>query len=117
MGILTHCNAGTIATAKYGTALAPLYLGAEKGYNFKVFADETRHLLQGARLTAWELNEAGIDVTLICDNMASIVMKNGWIDAVVVGCDRVTYNPAFDVTDAKYITAIITEKRNCIPSI
>ena len=110
MGILTHCNAGTIATAKYGTALAPLYLGAEKGYNFKVFADETRPLLQGARLTAWELNEAGIDVTLICDNMASIVMKNRWIDAVVVGCDRVTYNPAFDVTDAKYITAIITEK-------
>ena len=92
MGILTHCNAGTIATAKYGTALAPLYLGAEKGYNFKVFADETRPLLQGARLTAWELNEAGIDVTLICDNMASIVMKNGWIDAVVVGCDRVVYN-------------------------
>ena len=92
MGILTHCNAGTIATAKYGTALAPLYLGAEKGYNFKVFADETRPLLQGARLTAWELNEAGIDVTLICDNMASIVMKNGWIDAVVVGCDRVAYN-------------------------
>ena len=110
MGILTHYNSGTIATAKYGTALAPLYLGAEKGYNFKVFADETRPLLQGARLTAWELNEAGIDVTLICDNMASIVMKNGWIDAVVVGCDRVAYNPAFDVTDAKYITAIITEK-------
>ena len=92
MGILTHCNAGTIATAKYGTALAPLYLGAEKGYNFKVFADETRPILQGARLTAWELNEAGIDVTLICDNMASIVMKNRWIDAVVVGCDRVAYN-------------------------
>ncbi|CBH20815.1 methylthioribose-1-phosphate isomerase [Acetoanaerobium noterae] len=185
MGILTHCNAGTIATAKYGTALAPLYLGAEKGYNFKVFADETRPLLQGARLTAWELNEAGIDVTLICDNMASIVMKNGWIDAVVVGCDRVayngdtankigtsgvailakeygipvyvhaplstidlntktgkdihielrpgeeiyktwyekpmapegikTYNPAFDVTDAKYITAIITEKGIAYP--
>ena len=180
MGILTHCNAGTIATAKYGTALAPIYLGHERGYDFKVFADETRPLLQGARLTAWELMEAGVDVTLICDNMASIVMKNGWIDAVVVGCDRVaangdaankigtsgvailakeygipfyvhaplstidmktktgkdihielrpgeeiykawyakpiapegvkTYNPAFDVTDAKYITAIITEK-------
>lgn len=180
MGILTHCNAGTIATAKYGTALAAIYLGHEKGYDFKVFADETRPLLQGARLTAWELMEAGVDVTLICDNMASIVMKNGWIDAVVVGCDRVaangdtankigtsgvailakeygipfyvhaplstidmktetgkdinielrpgeeiykawyakpmapegvkTYNPAFDVTDAAYITAIITEK-------
>jgi len=180
MGILTHCNAGTIATAKYGTCLAPLHLGHEKGYNFKVFADETRPLLQGARLTSWELNRAGIDVTLICDNMASIVMKNGWIDAVVVGCDRMaangdgankigtsgvailakeygipfymfvptstidletatgddivieqrhgdevykmwyekpmapegikTYNPAFDVTDHKYITAVVTEK-------
>lgn len=180
MGILTHCNAGTIATAKYGTCLAPLYIGHEKGYDFKVFADETRPLLQGARLTAWELNQAGIDTTLICDNMASIVMKNGWIEAVVVGCDRMaangdgankigtsgvailaheygipfymfvptstidlntktgddihielrngeeiyklwyakdmapegikTYNPAFDVTPAKYITAVITEK-------
>jgi S-methyl-5-thioribose-1-phosphate isomerase len=180
MGILTHCNAGTLATAKYGTSLAPLYLGAEKNYNFKVFADETRPLLQGARLTAWELSKAGIDVTLICDNMASIVMKNGWIDAVVVGCDRMaangdgankigtsavailakeynipfymfvptstidldtktgddieielrkgdeiyemwyskpmapsgikTYNPSFDVTPAKNITAVITEK-------
>lgn len=180
MGILTHCNAGTIATAKYGTCLAPIYLGEEKGYHFKVFADETRPLLQGARLTAWELQRSGVDVTLICDNMASIVMKNGWIDAVVVGCDRMaangdgankigtsgvailakeygipfymfvptstidlqtptgkdivieerkgeeiyqmwythdmapagikTYNPAFDVTDHKYITAIITEK-------
>lgn len=91
-GILTHCNAGTIATAKYGTALAPLYLGHEKGYDFKVYADETRPLLQGARLTAWELKEAGIDVTLICDNMASIVMKEGRIQAVLVGCDRVAAN-------------------------
>lgn len=70
MGLLTHCNAGTIAAGKYGTALAPMYLGQEKGYNFKVFADETRPLLQGARLIAWELHEAGVDVTLICDNMA-----------------------------------------------
>jgi methylthioribose-1-phosphate isomerase len=185
MGLLTHCNAGTIATSKYGTALAPIYLGEERGYGFKVFADETRPLLQGARLTTWELNEAGIDVTLICDNMASIVMKKGWIDAVLVGCDRVaangdaankigtsgvailakeygipfyvhaplstidmdtksgdgieielrkgeeiyeawfsqpmapkgikTYNPAFDVTDARYITAIITEKGVAYP--
>lgn len=180
MGILTHCNAGTIATAKYGTCLAPIYLGQQRGYGFKVFADETRPLLQGARLTSWELNKAGVDVTLICDNMAATVMKNRWIDAVVVGCDRMaangdgankigtlavailakeygipfymyvptstidldtptgedieielrngeeiynmwyekdmapagikTYNPAFDVTDAKYITAVITEK-------
>lgn len=92
MGILTHCNAGAIATAKYGTALAPIYLGKEKGMNFKVFADETRPLLQGARLTAWELKEAGVDVTLICDNMASIVMKEGKINAVLVGCDRVAAN-------------------------
>jgi methylthioribose-1-phosphate isomerase len=91
-GILTHCNAGTIATAKYGTALAPIYLGQEKGYEFKVYADETRPLLQGARLTAWELQEAGVDVTLICDNMASIVMKEGKVQAVLVGCDRVAAN-------------------------
>lgn len=180
MGILTHCNAGTLATAKYGTCLAPIYLGQEKGYDFKVFADETRPLLQGARLTAWELKQAGVDVTLICDNMAASVMKKGWIDAVVVGCDRMarngdgankigtaglavlakeygipfymfvpsstidldtatgeditieerdgkeiyemwyekpmapegikTFNPSFDVTDHRYITAVITEK-------
>lgn len=91
-GILTHCNAGTIATAKYGTALAPIYLGQEQGYSFKVYADETRPLLQGARLTAWELKEAGVDVTLICDNMSSIVMKEGKIQAVLVGCDRVAAN-------------------------
>lgn len=180
MGILTHCNAGTLATAKYGTCLAPIYLGQRKGYNFKVFADETRPLLQGARLTSWELSREGVDVTLICDNMASSVMKRGWIDAVVVGCDRMaangdgankigtsgvailageygipfymfvptstidletpagdhivieerrgeeiyeawyekpmapagikTYNPSFDVTDHKFITAVVTEK-------
>lgn len=92
MGLLTHCNAGAIATAKYGTALAPMYLGLERGYDFKVYADETRPLLQGARLTAWELQEAGVDVTLICDNMASIVMKEGKIQAVLVGCDRVAEN-------------------------
>lgn len=180
MGILTHCNAGTIATSRYGTCLSPIHLGQERGYGFKVFCDETRPLLQGARLTSWELDKNGVDTTLICDNMASIVMKNGWIDAVVVGCDRMaangdgankigtsgvailaheygipfymyvptstidlntptgdeipielrrgdeikemwyekpmapenvkTYNPSFDVTDHKYITAVITEK-------
>lgn len=180
MGILTHCNAGTIATSKYGTCLAPIYLGNERGYEFKVFADETRPLLQGARLTSWELNKAGVDVTLICDNMAATVIKKGLIDAIVVGCDRMaangdgankigtsgvavlakefgipfymfvptstvdmntqtgddinielrdgeeiykkwyekpmapcgikTFNPAFDVTDHKYITAVITER-------
>lgn len=92
MGLLTHCNAGALATVRYGTATAPMYLGHERGYNFRVFADETRPLLQGARLTAFELQSAGMDVTLICDNMASVVMKNGWVDAVLVGCDRVAAN-------------------------
>ena len=185
MGILTHCNAGALATARYGTALSPLYIGQERGYAFKVFADETRPLLQGARLTAWELNRAGIDVTLICDNMAAAVMKSGQIDAVLVGCDRMaangdgankigtsgvavlakeygipfymfvptstidlgtpsgkeipieerngeeiyrlwyekdmapagikTFNPAFDVTEAKYITAVVTERGIAYP--
>ena len=91
-GILTHCNAGELATSKYGTGLGPLILGKEKGYNFRVFTDETRPLLQGARLTSYELEKAGIDVTLICDNMASIVMKEGKINAVLVGCDRVAAN-------------------------
>lgn len=91
-GILTHCNAGPLATSQYGTALGPLFLGKERGMNFHVFADETRPLLQGARLTSYELNRAGIDVTLICDNMASLVMKKGWIQACFVGCDRVAAN-------------------------
>ena len=91
-GLLTHCNAGQLATSRYGTATAPMYLGHEKGYDFHVYADETRPLLQGARLTAYELNKAGIDVTLICDNMASTVMKQGKIQAVFVGCDRVAMN-------------------------
>ena len=92
MGILTHCNAGHLAVSEYGTALAPIYLGEERGYHFHVFADETRPLLQGARLTAYELQKAGVDVTLICDNMASSVMQKGWVQAVVVGCDRVAAN-------------------------
>ncbi len=92
MGILTHCNAGQLAASRYGTALAPIYRGQERDYNFRVFADETRPLLQGARLTAFELHAAGVDVTLICDNMAATVMGNGWIDAVLVGCDRVAAN-------------------------
>ena len=91
-GVLTHCNAGPLATSRYGTALGPLLLGKERGMNFRVFADETRPLLQGARLTSYELHKAGVDVTLICDNMASIVMKNGWVNACFVGCDRVAAN-------------------------
>ncbi|NCC65503.1 MAG: S-methyl-5-thioribose-1-phosphate isomerase, partial [Spirochaetia bacterium] len=178
-GVMTHCNAGGLATSGYGTALAPLYLGHERGYRFSVYANETRPLLQGSRLTAYELLQAGLDVTVLCDNMASLVMKEGKIDAVIVGADRIAangdtankigtsvvailakeykipfyvaaptstfdvktlkgsdivieqrekdevihgfnrqtapsevqvYNPAFDVTDAKYISAIITEK-------
>lgn len=91
-GILTHCNAGQLATCKYGTATAPIYLGQERGYNFRVYADETRPLLQGARLTAYELSSSGVDVTLICDNMSATVMRNGWVNAVFVGCDRVAAN-------------------------
>lgn len=92
MTILTHCNAGSIATSGLGTALAPVYVSKAEGKRIAVYADETRPLLQGARLTAWELVESGIDTTLICDNMASIVMKAGKVDAVFVGCDRVALN-------------------------
>lgn len=92
MTILTHCNAGAIATSGFGTALAPVYVAKDQGKNISVYADETRPLLQGARLTAWELVESGVDTTLICDNMASIVMKEGKIDAIFVGCDRVALN-------------------------
>jgi len=179
MGLLTHCNAGGLATSGYGTAEAPMYLGYDQGYDFKIYADETRPLLQGSRITAFELYKAGLDVTVITDNMAAQVMKEGKIDAVLVGSDRIAangdaankigtlgvailakeygipmyflaptstidmetetgeeieielrdpeeirngfgrrtapkkvkaYNPAFDVTPTKYITAIITEK-------
>lgn len=182
-GILTHCNAGPLATSRYGTGLGTLFLGKERGYTFHAYCDETRPLLQGSRLTAYELNRAGIDVTLICDNMANTVMKQGRINACFVGADRIAangdtankigtcgvavlakhygipfyvfapsstvdfscacgndivieqrspdeiyrmffsspvapegikcYNPAFDVTDASLITAIITEKGIC----
>lgn len=182
-GILTHCNAGALAASEYGTGLGTLLLGKELGYEFHVFSDETRPLLQGARLTSFELYQAGIDVTLICDNAASMLMKQGKINACFVGCDRVAangdtankigtrsvavnakyhgipfyvfcpsstidfkcasgadivieerspdeiktkffekpvapegvkcFNPAFDVTDAELITAIVTEKGIC----
>jgi methylthioribose-1-phosphate isomerase len=92
MGILTHCNAGGLATARYGTATAPFYLAKEKGWNLKIYADETRPVLQGARLTAFELQQAGIDVTLICDNMAAMVMQKGLVQGVIVGTDRVAAN-------------------------
>jgi methylthioribose-1-phosphate isomerase len=91
-GVLTHCNAGGLATADYGTALAVMFSAAEQGRRFHVYADETRPLLQGARLTAWELQQRGIDVTLICDNMAAQVMKEKRIQLVVVGADRIAAN-------------------------
>jgi methylthioribose-1-phosphate isomerase len=91
-GVLTHCNAGGLATAEYGTALAVLFTAAEQGRRFHVYADETRPLLQGARLTAWELQQAGVPVTLICDNMAAQVMKEGRVQLVVVGADRIAAN-------------------------
>ena len=90
-GVLTHCNAGPLATS-FGTAQGPFLLAKARGMNIRVYADETRPLLQGARLTSYELSKAGVDVTLICDNMASIVMKNGWINACFVGCDRIAAN-------------------------
>lgn len=91
-GILTHCNAGRLAAVRYGTALAPVYAAAEAGKKIRVYADETRPLLQGARLTAYELSSAGIDTTLQCDNMAASLMASGKIQSVFVGCDRVAAN-------------------------
>ena len=90
--ILTHCNAGSLATAEYGTALAPLYLAQEQGIDFTVYADETRPLLQGSRLTAWELGQAGIDVTVICDSVAGHLVSLGRIDMVITGADRIAAN-------------------------
>lgn len=91
-GILTHCNAGRLAAVRYGTATAPIYVGQEKGYDFHVYCDETRPLLQGIRLTAYELMDAGIQTTVICDNMAPTVLRKGLVQAVLVGCDRVARN-------------------------
>jgi len=92
MGILTHCNAGWLAASEYGTALAPLYRAHEEGRRFRVFADETRPLLQGSRLTAWELSRAGLDVTVICDSMAGQLMQEGRVDLVITGADRIAAN-------------------------
>ena len=89
---LTHCNAGSLATADYGTALGVIYAALEQKKKIKVFADETRPLLQGARLTAWELKESGVDVTLICDSMAATVMRQKKVDCAIVGADRIAAN-------------------------
>jgi methylthioribose-1-phosphate isomerase len=90
--VLTHCNAGALATAGIGTALAPLYVAAEAGRRIEVFVDETRPLLQGSRLTAWELTRAGIAVTVLADNMAAALMRAGAIDLCLVGADRIAAN-------------------------
>ena len=91
-GVLTHCNAGSLATSELGTATAPMYIAHSRGRRFRVYADETRPLLQGARLTSWELGNAGLDITLICDGMAAHVMSKGLVDLCLVGCDRVAAN-------------------------
>jgi methylthioribose-1-phosphate isomerase len=91
-GVLTHCNAGGLATSDYGTALAVFFAAHEAGKRLHVYADETRPLLQGARLTAWELQQRGIDVTLMCDSMAAQVMREGRVQAVVTGADRIAAN-------------------------
>jgi methylthioribose-1-phosphate isomerase len=93
--VLTHCNAGGLATSGYGTALAPVYVATRRGIQFKVYADETRPLLQGARLTAWELARAGVDVTVICDSACHLLFSRGMIDLALVGADRITLSGDF----------------------
>jgi len=92
MRVLTHCHTGGVATSGYGTALAPFILGKERGVRLEAWVDETRPLLQGSRITAWELLKAGVPATLITDSMAAHVMQQGWVDAVIVGADRIAAN-------------------------
>jgi methylthioribose-1-phosphate isomerase len=127
--VLTHCNAGALATGGHGTALGVIRSAREAGKTVRVYACETRPLLQGARLTVWELMQDGFDVTLLCDNMAASLMKSRRIDAEERAADEVRrlpgggmlpadysiWNPAFDVTDASLISAIITEKGAIVP--
>ncbi|MHC4160341.1 MAG: S-methyl-5-thioribose-1-phosphate isomerase [Planctomycetota bacterium] len=112
MGILTHCNAGALATAGQGTALAVIFEAHKKGRKFKVYADETRPLLQGARLTAWELLQAGVDVTVICDNMAGWLMKQGKIDMVITGADRIAANGDAANKIGTYSLSILAKAHN-----
>ena len=112
--VLTHCNAGALATAGIGTALAPIYTAVESGLRIAVYADETRPLLQGARLTAWELSQAGIDVTLISDNMAGRVLFEGKIDAVFVGADRIARNGDVCNKIGTYSVAVLA-RENGVP--
>jgi methylthioribose-1-phosphate isomerase len=112
--VLTHCNAGSLATYGIGTALAPIYVAHQTGQAIHVYADETRPLLQGARLTAWELQQAGVPVTLITDNMSASVMRQGKVGAVIVGCDRVAANGDFANKIGTYGVAILA-KEHSIP--
>ncbi len=112
MGILTHCNAGALATGDYGTALAPIYVAHERGLEMTVYADETRPLLQGARLTAWELSRAGVRVVTICDNMAGQVMREGKIDLIIVGADRITANGDVANKIGTYSLAVLARYHN-----
>ena len=110
--ILTHCNAGALATGGIGTALAVIYTAQKQGKNIKVFADETRPLLQGARLTAWELQQENIDVTLITDNTAGMLMRQGKIDHIIVGADRVTQNGDVANKIGTYAVAVLAKENN-----
>ena len=110
--ILTHCNAGALATGGIGTALAVIYTAKNQGKKISVYADETRPLLQGARLTSWELMKEGIDVTLICDNMAAMVMRQGKIDKVIVGTDRVAKNGDVANKIGTYGVAVLAKEHN-----
>ena len=110
--ILTHCNAGGLATADYGTALAVVYAAQEAGKSIKVYADETRPLLQGSRLTAWELQQSGIDVTVQCDVAAGFLMQQGKVDAVIVGADRITANGDVANKIGTYSLAVLAKHHN-----
>ncbi|MCX7921796.1 MAG: S-methyl-5-thioribose-1-phosphate isomerase [Clostridia bacterium] len=110
--ILTHCNAGALATCDYGTALGVIRIAHESGKNIKVYADETRPYLQGSRLTAWELQQQGIPVTIICDNMAGHTMKSGKIDCVIVGADRIALNGDTANKIGTYSVAVLAKENN-----
>lgn len=112
MSALTHCNAGGLATSDYGTALSVFFVSAEQGKKIHVYADETRPLLQGARLTTWELKQHGIDVTLICDNMAAHVMKQGKVDIVITGADRIAANGDTANKIGTYGVALLAKAHN-----
>lgn len=107
--VLTHCNAGGLATSGYGTALAAIFVAGEQGKKINVYVDETRPLLQGSRLTAWELMQAGIDTTVICDNMAGFVMREGKINLVITGADRIVRNGDTANKIGTYSLALLAE--------